>query len=134
MSALDLSKIGILVVDDDQSVRTMLKTMLKALQVQQTFEARDGREALQFLDASPNLINVVICDWSMPGVTGIDLLRQVRSTGSEVPFVMLTGKADKESVIEAKGAGVSAYIAKPFTQIQLEAKLRGVLAASKTKH
>lgn len=132
MSALDMSKIGVLVVDDDQSVRAMLKTMLKALKVQQMFEARDGREALQFLDASRDLINVVICDWSMPGVTGIDLLRQVRSTGSEVPFVMLTGKADKESVIEAKGAGVSAYIAKPFTQIQLEAKLRVVLSANKT--
>jgi len=110
----------------------MLKSMLKDIQFNQIFEAENGREALQLLNTSP--VDVVICDWSMPEITGIDLLRQVRSTGSQIPFVMLTGKADRDSVFEAKSAGVSAYIVKPLTQVQLEAKLRVALSANRAQH
>ncbi len=74
------------------------------------------------------MVDLVLCDWNMPGMSGLDFLRQVRSVGLEIPFLMVTGRADKESVIEAKDAGVSAYIAKPFSQTQLEAKLRILVA------
>lgn len=132
MSNWNPARLGVLVVDDDQSVRAMLKSMLKDIQFNQIFEAENGREALQLLNTSP--VDVVICDWSMPEITGIDLLRQVRSTGSQIPFVMLTGKADRDSVFEAKSAGVSAYIVKPLTQVQLEAKLRVALSANRAQH
>lgn len=128
MSVWNPSKLGVLVVDDDQSVRTMIKSMLKQLQINQILEADNGRDAMHLIDSSAGALNVVICDWTMPAVSGIELLRQVRSAGSSVPFVMVTGKVDKDSVLEARDAGVSAYIAKPFTIVQLEAKLRAVVS------
>lgn len=128
VSAWNPSKLGVLVVDDEQSVRTMIKSMLKQLQINQVLEAENGHEAMNLIGSSAGTLNVVICDWTMPTVSGIELLRQVRSTGSSVPFVMVTGKADKDSVLEAKDAGVSAYIAKPLTLVQLEAKLRAVIS------
>lgn len=133
MSAWNPSKLGILIVDDDQSVRTMIKSMLKQLQINQVLEAENGHDAMHLIDSSAGTLNIVICDWTMPTVSGIELLRQVRSAGSGVPFVMVTGKADKDSVLEAKDAGVSAYIAKPFTIVQLEAKLRAVVSKHRNK-
>ena len=128
MSEWHPEELGILVVDDQVSARSMVKKMLKELRINQVFDASNGREALRLLDSAPEMIHVIICDWNMPNMTGIELLRQVRSVGIDVPFLMVTGRADKESVIEAKDAGVSAYISKPFSQVQLEAKLRSVIA------
>ena len=128
MSMLNLSELGIMIVDDQQAARVMLKKMLKELQIHQVFEAPNGREALKLLDSAPDMINLILCDWNMANVSGIELLRQVRSVRSEVPFLMVTGRADRESILEAKDAGVSGYIAKPFSQIQLEAKIRVVLS------
>lgn len=128
MSAWNPSKLGVLVVDDEQSVRTMIKSMLKQLQINQVLEAENGHDAMRLIDSSAGTLNIVVCDWTMPTVSGIELLRQVRSAGSKVPFVMVTGRADRDSVLEAKDAGVSAYIAKPFTLVQLEAKLRAVIS------
>ncbi len=121
-------QVGVLIVDDQSSARSMVKKMLKELRINQVFEAANGRDALRLLDSAPEMIHLIICDWNMPNVTGIELLRQVRSVGIEVPFLMITGRADKESVIAAKDAGVSAYISKPYSQVQLEAKLRSVVA------
>ncbi len=121
-------QLGVLVVDDQVAARSMLKKMLKELRINQVFEAANGRDALRLLDSAPEMIHLIICDWNMPSMTGIELLRQVRSVGIEVPFLMITGRADKESVIVAKDAGVSAYISKPYSQVQLEAKLRSVIA------
>jgi two-component system chemotaxis response regulator CheY len=128
MSMLNLAELGIMIVDDQQAARGMLKKMLKELQIHQVFEASNGREALKLLDSAPDMINLILCDWNMANVSGIELLRQVRSVRSEVPFLMVTGRADRESVLEAKDAGVSGYISKPFSQIQLEAKIRVVLS------
>jgi two-component system chemotaxis response regulator CheY len=128
MSVLNLAELGIMIVDDQQAARGMLKKMLKELQIHQVFEASNGREALKLLDSAPDMINLILCDWNMANVSGIELLRQVRSVRSEVPFLMVTGRADRESVLEAKDAGVSGYISKPFSQIQLEAKIRVVLS------
>jgi two-component system chemotaxis response regulator CheY len=77
------------------------------------------------------MIDLVLCDWNMPGRSGLELLQQVRSVGLEVPFVMVTGRADKESVIAAKDAGVTAYISKPFSAAQLEAKMRAAVARAR---
>lgn len=121
-------QVGVLIVDDQSSARSMVKKMLKELKIQQVFDAANGRDALRLLDSAPEMVQLIICDWNMPHMNGMELLRQVRSVGFDVPFVMLTGRADKDSVIEAKDAGVDAYIAKPFSQVQLEAKLRSVMA------
>jgi two-component system chemotaxis response regulator CheY len=117
-----------LVADDQSAFRSTVKKMLKDLKIQQVFEASSGREALRLLDSAPEMIDLVLCDWNMPSMSGLDLLRQVRSVGLEVPFVMVTGRTDKDSVIAAKDAGVTAYISKPFSAAQLEAKIRVAVA------
>lgn len=114
----------ILVVEDQQEMRTLVRNMLAESGVTQIFEAADGREALQFMDMAYDCINLIICDWNMPGVSGLDLVRQIRTTDTAIPVLMLTGRHDKTSVLEAKMAGVTAYIGKPFSEEQLASKLR----------
>jgi two-component system chemotaxis response regulator CheY len=80
------------------------------------------------LENARELIDIVICDWNMPDSAGIDVLCRVRAAGFDVPFLMVTGRADSESILEAKEAGVSAFVSKAFSQAQLEARMRIVLA------
>lgn len=117
-------QLKVLIVEDQAEARSMLKNMLALIGVHQIFEAADGKEALSFIDGAFDFIDMIICDWNMPNMDGGELLRQVRSTGENIPFLMITGRGDKESVLQAKESGVSGYIRKPFSSIQLEAKLR----------
>ncbi|MFK7838936.1 MAG: response regulator [Bdellovibrionales bacterium] len=124
MIGVDMSDLKILIVEDQGEVRSMLRNMLMELGVTQIFESHDGREALQFIDSAFDFINVIICDWNMPNMNGVELLRQLRTVDTTIPFLMVTGRSDIESVVEAKSSGVTAYISKPFSPQQLEAKLR----------
>jgi DNA-binding NtrC family response regulator len=126
----DLEKIRVLIVDDQQEMRSMIKGMLMDMGITQTFEASDGKEALSFSDAALDMVDVVICDWNMPKLSGVEFLRQMRSVSPEMPFLMITGRSDVDSVAEAKASGVTAYIRKPFSPAQLETKLRVI----KTKY
>lgn len=119
-----IEKLKVLVVDDQSDMRSMVRGMLSDMGITQIFEASDGREALTFADAAIDMIDVVICDWNMPKLTGIELLRQMRSVLPQLPFLMLTGRGDLDSVAEAKSCGVTAYIRKPFSPANLEIKLR----------
>lgn len=114
----------VLVADDQPAFRSMIKKMLKDMKIDQVFEAGSGREALRLIDSAPDIVDMILCDWNMPGMSGVELLRQVRSVGLDVPFLLITGRADRESVIAARDAGVTAFIAKPFSSTQLEAKMR----------
>ena len=125
MSKIDgLEKMKVLVVDDQSDARAMVRGMLGELGITQIFEASDGKEALSFTDAAMDMIDVVICDWNMPKLTGIELLRQMRSVSPDMPFLMVTGRSDIDSVSTAKSSGVTAYIRKPFSPAHLEIKLR----------
>jgi CheY-like chemotaxis protein len=128
MTVWNPAKLGVMVVDDQAAARGLLKKMLKEMKIDQVFEAPSGRNALALIDSAPEMVDIILCDWNMPSMSGLDFLRQVRSVGLDIPFLMITGRADKESIIEAKDAGVSAYIAKPFSKAQLEAKLRVVVS------
>lgn len=119
-----LEKLKVLIVDDQSDARSMVRGMLMELGITQIFEATDGKEAMTFTDAAMDMIDVVICDWNMPKMTGIDLLRQMRSVMPDIPFLMLTGRGDLDSVAQAKSCGVTAYIRKPFSPANLEIKLR----------
>ncbi|MDH5722053.1 MAG: response regulator [Alphaproteobacteria bacterium] len=125
--SIDFSKIKILVVDDQNEARAMIKNMLTEMGVTQVFEAPDGRQALAFIDTAFDFVDLIICDWNMPGLTGVELLRQLRTVYTDVPFLMVTGRSDMASVSEAKSSGVTAYICKPFSADQLETKLRIVI-------
>lgn len=123
----NMSDLKILVVEDQDDVRKMIKDMLENMSVAKVFEAKDGQQAFEFIDAAFDFVDLIICDWNMPELTGVELLRQIRATDENVPFLMVTGRMDMDSVVEAKNSGVTAYIAKPFSAVQLEAKIRVVL-------
>lgn len=120
----EIADMRVLLVEDQADSRAMIKNMLIELGITQVFESADGNQALQFMDTAFDFIDLVICDWNMPGMTGVELLRQLRSVDPGFPFLMVTGRVDQSSVVEAKSSGVTAYIAKPFSITQLEAKLR----------
>lgn len=122
----------VLIIDDRFEARAMLKNMLVEIGVTQVFEAVDGREGLKFVDTAMDMVDMVISDWNMPNMDGVSLLKQIRSVDSSLPFLMVTGRGDIGSVAEAKSAGVSAYILKPYSLVQLEAKLR-ILVAKKAR-
>lgn len=117
----------ILLVEDQGEARAMIRNMLSEFGITQIFEAPDGREALKFIDNAFDFIDLVICDWNMPAMSGVELLRQVRTVFPDMPFLMVTGRSDLESVVEAKSSGVTGYIRKPFSAAQLEAKIRIVM-------
>ena len=121
---LDFSGLKILIIDDQEDARAMVKQMLLDIGVTQIFEAADGREGMQFLDIADDFVDIILCDWNMPGLNGLSLLQQLRSVDPDMPFLMVTGRGDMNSVAKAKGAGVSAYLLKPFSMLDLEAKLR----------
>ena len=118
----------VIVVDDSSVMRQIIKNNLKQLGFEQSnvVDAEDGEQALKKI--TENTIDLVISDWSMPKMTGIDLLRAIRSDGAlkELPFLMVTSEADKEKIMEAVQAGVNQYIVKPFNATQLEEKIKEI--------
>ena len=123
----------ILVIDDMPSIRELVKNHLKAMGYKNIIEAGDGEEGLKILiqqNASGAPVELVICDWNMPKMKGLDLLKQVRGTSEwqNLPFVLLTSESEREQVTEAVLAGVSQYIVKPFAVKIFEEKLKTVWA------
>jgi len=115
-----------LIVDDQQTMRSLIRTSLHALGITQTREAPDGEEALRALISAP--CNLVITDFNMPKLDGLGLLRAIRAHGptSKVAVIMLTGRADRELVQRAVQFGVNNYLVKPFTVETLKNKIEGV--------
>jgi two-component system chemotaxis response regulator CheY len=113
----------ILVVDDQSFMRNMVKAILKGLGVGEVDTAEDGSKAINLMNAAN--YDAIFCDWNMPNVTGIEVLRRMRSLPGyfKVPFIMLTAEAYRENIMEAMNAGVTEYIAKPFTPDILAEKL-----------
>ena len=121
-TSVDLSDLTILVVDDEKSMTRLIKITLADFDVTQVFTANNGNEALALLGELDS-IDIVICDWNMPHMSGLELLLQVRTVDRDLPFVMLTGRADIDSVKEARDLGVSDYLVKPFSSDGLKQKL-----------
>jgi DNA-binding NtrC family response regulator len=118
-----LDGVSVLVVDDDEAMRTLVCRMLKRMKIGRILEAEGGEQALERLDTTPGSIDVVVCDWNMPGMSGMDLFKQVQSGRPSLPFLMLTGRADLDSVVAAKKAGVHGYIVKPISPQELRTKI-----------
>lgn len=119
--------IKILVVDDYLLTRDMVRMILKGLGFSNVSAAESAEIALSRM--KEEYYELVICDWNMPGGTGLELLQQVRREKryKELPFIMLTAEAYRENVVEAMRAGVSEYIAKPFTAQTLADKIASAL-------
>jgi two-component system chemotaxis response regulator CheY len=124
--AVDLS-MPVLVVDDYQTMIRIIRNLLNQLGFKNIEEAKDGRQALEKLNAGR--FGLVISDWNMEPMTGFELLQQVRASDKlkATPFIMVTAESKTENVIAAKKAGVNNYIVKPFNAETLKGKLKTVL-------
>jgi two-component system chemotaxis response regulator CheY len=116
----------ILIVDDFSTMRRIVKNLLNDLGFQITSEAEDGNSALAHLRSAP--CDLVVTDWNMPGMTGIELLKAIRTDPklAHLPVLMVTAEAKREQIIEAAQSGVNGYIIKPFTAQTLQEKLQKI--------
>jgi two-component system chemotaxis response regulator CheY len=122
--------IKILIVDDFATMRKVIRNILKQLGYENIVEAEDGVLGLRAMKSQK--IDFVICDWNMPNMTGLELLKAVRADGDlgTTPFLMVTAEALQENVVAAVKAGVSNYIVKPFTAEILNEKITKILEAN----
>jgi two-component system, chemotaxis family, chemotaxis protein CheY len=123
MTALneELAKIRVLLIDDDKEFLMIFKHKLAKLGVGFIAEAMDSRSALEKIRSGD--YDLIFCDWQMPDVSGLELLRGVREFSPKVPFIMVTAEAKKEKVTEVIKAGVTDYLRKPFTSESLLEKV-----------
>ena len=120
---------NILVVDDFSTMRRIIKNLLHDLGYAKVTEADDGNTALPLLKAGN--FDFLITDWNMPGMPGLELLKQVRADArlAKLPVLMLTAEAKREQIVEAAQAGVSGYVIKPFTAATLKEKIDKIFPA-----
>lgn len=126
MAAVDMN-MQILIVDDYKTMLRIIRNLLKQLGFNNVDDATDGSAALQKLRDKE--FNLVISDWNMEPMSGLQLLKEVRADVKlkAMPFIMITAESKSENVIAAKEAGVSNYIVKPFNAATLKGKLASVL-------
>lgn len=120
-----------LVVDDFSTMRRIVRNLLKELGFTNVQEAEDGVDGLNKLRAEA--FDFVVSDWNMPNMTGIDMLRAIRSDPAlkHLPVLMVTAEAKRENIIEAAQAGASGYVVKPFTAGTLDEKLKKIFSTMK---
>ncbi len=119
----------VLVIDDMASIRDLVRGQLRTMNFTEIIEAEDGEQGWTIIEnqyAQANPIELVISDWNMPKMTGLELLKKVRSVQSfvQLPFILLTSEAERDQVTEAVMAGVSQYIVKPFSGKVFEDKMK----------
>lgn len=126
MAAVDMN-MSILIVDDYKTMLRIIRNLLKQLGFDNVDEASDGSTALQRLRDKP--YNLVISDWNMEPMSGLQLLKEVRADArlKDLPFIMITAESKSENVVAAKQAGVTNYIVKPFNAATLKTKLSAVI-------
>lgn len=118
---------NILIVDDYKTMLRIINNLLKQLGFANVDEATDGGMALGMIKEKK--YNLIISDWNMEPMTGLELLKQVRANPATatLPFIMVTAESKTENVLEAKKAGVSNYIVKPFNAETLKTKMSSVI-------
>lgn len=119
----------ILIADDMPTIRDLVKTQLKTLGFKNILEAPDGEQAMNTLVKNLSAgtpIELVISDWNMPKMTGLELLKYVRASAemAQLPFILLTSESERDQVTEAILSGVSQYVVKPFAAKSFEDKLK----------
>jgi two-component system chemotaxis response regulator CheY len=121
-------KLKFLVVDDSSTMRRIIKNTLVRLGYENILEGEDGLQGWEALNTHPDT-KMLIADWNMPEMNGLELVRKVRADGrfEDLPIIMITTEGGKTEVITALKAGVNNYIVKPFTPQVLNEKLAAVL-------
>ena len=119
----------VLIVDDQMSVRQFTRMTLEKMGIRLIHEAENGQDALTKAIGQP--LDLIISDFNMPEMDGLGLLRAVRGHQAirKLPFILLTGRGDRELVVKAAQAGVNNYLVKPFNDVILRQKMEQVLGA-----
>ena len=122
----EFENLRVLLVDDIKSMRSMIRGILFAVGIHKVHDAADGFEALSVLKQQE--IDLIISDWNMPKMNGLELLKAVRADEKykDIPFLMITAENRKENVVAIQ-AGTSEFIAKPFTDGTLREKLKKII-------
>tara|TARA_B100000315_G_C14577607_1_gene588703 strand:+ start:991 stop:1542 length:552 start_codon:yes stop_codon:yes gene_type:complete len=125
----NLNRLNFLIVDDNKHMRALVKTILHALGAKNCREASDGADAFKELRHFP--ADVIICDWNMSPLDGLDFVKLVRTGGDSpnpfVPIIMLTGHTELAKVIEARDSGVHEFLAKPISARSIYARVRAII-------
>ena len=116
----------VLVVADSVAIRQIIKKNLKELGFSELIEAENGAAGLKKAGEEP--VDLIVSDWNMPNMTGLEFLKAVRADAGlkRIAFIMVTSEADKEKIMEAVQAGVDQYLVKPFNAMQLEEKIKAI--------
>ena len=119
----------ILVVDDSSTMRRIIINTLNKIGYSDYTEAANGREGVEKLAAVP--IDMIITDWNMPEMSGVDFIRAVRANDQtkHLPVIMVTTNAAQEDIVQALDAGVNNYVVKPFTPDTIKDKIHAALKA-----
>jgi two-component system, chemotaxis family, chemotaxis protein CheY len=116
-------KLVVLVVEDNAFAQRLARQVLTQLGVQNITIVADGQAAIEVLEEDEFHCDLIISDWNMPNVTGLQLLQHVRTTWENMPFLMLTGNQTADFVQQARANRVDAYVIKPFSPMQLRQKI-----------
>lgn len=133
MANLDISKVNVLIVEDNLHFRTLIRTILQALGVENIEESRDGAEALEVLSSFD--ANLAIIDWKMDGVDGLECVRRIRSEPDDrtkfLPIIMVTGYTEESLAKQARDVGVNDFLGKPISAKSLMSRIVSVLEDSR---
>lgn len=120
-----MNEISILIVDDSTTMQRIIKNTLHKLGLNNVSLANDGVEAWNLIQL--NDYNLLITDWNMPNMNGLELVKAVRSKNTDLPIIMVTTEGGRAEIMKALHAGVNNYIVKPFTPQTLKDKLESVM-------
>ena len=112
-----------LIVDDSSTMRRIVKNSLKRIGFEDILEAENGLQGLELLNAA----EIILTDWNMPEMDGLEFVKRVREQNETIPILMVTTNAAKDDIVTALKNGVNNYIVKPFTPETLKEKVEAVL-------
>ncbi len=124
---MKIDHLRVLVVDDDQSMLGLVITILQAMGIRHFERALDGFRAVELFEFDPGRVDFIVCDWNMPGMSGLDVFKRVYKINPGMPFLMLTGRSSTAAVTEAAAAGLRHYMKKPFSPDALQKRVRAML-------
>tara|TARA_B100000315_G_scaffold168434_1_gene156942 strand:- start:3307 stop:3711 length:405 start_codon:yes stop_codon:yes gene_type:complete len=121
------ANVRVLIIDDDQSMITLIATILQSMGFEKIERTLNADKALMMFQEDARIVDIVICDWNMPGKSGLEFLKELREIRPDIPFMMLTSNSSIENVRAAADAGVSQYLTKPFTADELQKRVKAMV-------